>query len=243
MSYLYSNIIKINIHNKESEVYLITKIKNENETIYFNISILDLKNLIIFKINPNKNKSFYCEINKDEFYDLKYYTLNNNEYINKEKVINSFTTNIFENEKIRFFVENLNENEIILKINEEINKHFNINIFSINLLKVQINENKIFKIIKENFDFNLREKNRIILKNEDLRYDILNISEKNLNILLKSDLKRIKTKENMIYILNNKKKEIIKMNNNEIKIDDLTEKKSNVSSLSKIDSEYTLNDI
>lgn len=158
MSYLYSNIIKLNINNRESEVYLISKIRNENETFFFNITLLDIKNLIIFKINPNKNKLFYCEINNDEFYDLKYFTLNNNEYINKEKVIKSLTTNLFENEKIRFFVENLNENEIILKINEEINVHFNINIFSINLLKEQAHENKIFKIIKENFNFNSREK-------------------------------------------------------------------------------------
>lgn len=47
----------------------------------------------------------------------------------------------------------------------------------------------------------------------------------------------------MIYILNNKKKEIIRINNNEIKIDNFSEKRSNVSSQSKLDSEYTLNDI
>ena len=177
-------IEKIKILNRNIKIILISKNEINNKKIYKkieNISIEEIKNIILFENKKNNNKFNYNinydnknninkKINENKIFNKK--TIPINDFFNEEtkdgKLISILGTNGIGKSIFSIVFSNNLENKKILIINLDIFNNSLINLLEINKDKIKNNKNKINN--EKNNDYNKIKK-----------YNIKNINEINNN--------------------------------------------------------------
>ena len=188
-----SNMIKINISKDVVYHLLFSYSQYDNNKFIYDLSLIDHKNNFLYESKKDQDLLYSINLKDDKTLPLK--------------IISILSYNKKEN-NMNFCLDKISEDIYAFKIQQKIQNHFTLSLFSMNLTRISVDKYKIYEVCSLYFSNKIKYKMECSGINENLRTDILKLSNKKINIGIEQENQRISLMSNMCSILNSKKEEI-----------------------------------
>lgn len=188
-----SNMIKINISKDVVYHLLFSYYQYDNDKLVYELSLIDHKNNFLYESKKDQDFLYSINLKDDKTLPLK--------------IISVLSYNKKEN-NMNFCLDKVSEENYVFKIQQKIQNHFTLSLFSVNLTRISVDKYKIYEVCSLYFSNKIKFKMECSGINENLRNDILKFSNKKINIGIEQESQRISLMENMCNLLNSKKEEI-----------------------------------